>query len=181
MSINKRDRFEIFKRDSFTCQYCGKTPPDVMLEIDHINPKSRGGKDDINNYITACFDCNRGKSNIALTTIPNSLSINLKILKEKEAQLGEYNKFIQKIEGRIQREIAEVDNIFGNEFSDWGLTDSFKNTSLRNFLNKLPLSVVLEAMRNSCDRMMDKYGDKERAADETIRYFCGYCWKKIRG
>lgn len=55
-------RFRIFKRDGFTCQYCGSKAPDVSLEVDHIIPVSNGGSDDESNLTTACFDCNRGKS-----------------------------------------------------------------------------------------------------------------------
>ena len=47
-------RFEVFKRDSFKCQYWGRAPPEVVLEVDHIVPRAEGGKDNINNYITAC-------------------------------------------------------------------------------------------------------------------------------
>lgn len=47
MSVSKKIRFEIFKRDGFRCAYCGKAPPVVTLELDHIEPKARGGKDDI--------------------------------------------------------------------------------------------------------------------------------------
>ena len=65
--ISKSTRFEVFKRDSFTCQYCGKSAPDVVLEVDHINPVSKGGDNDISNLITACFDCNRGKKDKKLT------------------------------------------------------------------------------------------------------------------
>lgn len=61
MALSKRVRFEIFKRDSFTCQYCGKRPPNVVLEVDHIDPLSNGGSDDQINLTTSCFDCNRGK------------------------------------------------------------------------------------------------------------------------
>ena len=35
--IGKKMRFEVFKRDKFTCQYCGRKAPDVILEVDHIN------------------------------------------------------------------------------------------------------------------------------------------------
>lgn len=63
MALSKRERFEIFKRDAFICQYCGNRPPDVVLEVDHIDPRSKGGSDDQINLITACWDCNRGKSN----------------------------------------------------------------------------------------------------------------------
>ena len=62
MALSKKLRFEVFKRDKFTCQYCGKRPPDVVLEIDHIVPKAKGGEDNSGNLTTACFDCNRGKS-----------------------------------------------------------------------------------------------------------------------
>lgn len=60
-------RFQIFTRDNFTCQYCGRKSPKVILEIDHKYPKSKGGKDNIDNYITACGDCNRGKGDSILT------------------------------------------------------------------------------------------------------------------
>ncbi|MCK4795228.1 MAG: HNH endonuclease [Desulfobacteraceae bacterium] len=46
-AISKKLRFEVFKRDSFTCQYCGRKSPDVLLEIDHIKPVSKEGKNDI--------------------------------------------------------------------------------------------------------------------------------------
>lgn len=66
MAITKKIRFEIFKRDKFTCQYCGKSAPDVVLHIDHIHPKSKGGEDTILNLVTSCFDCNLGKSDRTL-------------------------------------------------------------------------------------------------------------------
>lgn len=45
--ISKMLRFEVFKRDSFTCQYCGNMAPDIILEVDHINPVKNGGNKDI--------------------------------------------------------------------------------------------------------------------------------------
>ena len=35
-TLSKKIRFEVFKRDKFTCQYCGRMSPDVILEVDHI-------------------------------------------------------------------------------------------------------------------------------------------------
>jgi hypothetical protein len=61
MAISKRLRFELFKRDGFTCQYCGQRAPDVILEVDHIVALSNGGSDDPENLTTSCKDCNRGK------------------------------------------------------------------------------------------------------------------------
>lgn len=59
--IPKKLRFEVFKRDSFKCQYCGKSAPEVVLHVDHIKPVAEGGTDEITNLITACDDCNLGK------------------------------------------------------------------------------------------------------------------------
>jgi hypothetical protein len=61
-------RFDVLKRDNFTCQYCGRTPQDnVKLQIDHIDSKSKGGVNSIDNLITACSDCNIGKSDCCLS------------------------------------------------------------------------------------------------------------------
>ena len=51
-AIGDKLRFEVFKRDQFKCQYCGKASPDVILHVDHINPVSKGGVNDILNLIT---------------------------------------------------------------------------------------------------------------------------------
>lgn len=59
--ISKKTRFEVFKRDRFTCQYCGRMSPDVILEVDHIKPIAEGGTNKMINLITSCRDCNRGK------------------------------------------------------------------------------------------------------------------------
>jgi hypothetical protein len=66
-AIPKSVRFEVFKRDSFTCQYCGRKAPDVVLEVDHINPVANGGENDILNLVTSCRDCNGGKGAKLLT------------------------------------------------------------------------------------------------------------------
>ena len=66
-SLSNKTRFEIFKRDNFTCQYCGKSAPEVVLNVDHIEPVSKGGSNDISNLITSCFECNNGKGNKKLS------------------------------------------------------------------------------------------------------------------
>ena len=64
-NISKKIRFEIFKRDKFTCQYCGQEAPDVVLNVDHINPVKNGGDNNITNLITSCFDCNTSSNSFA--------------------------------------------------------------------------------------------------------------------
>lgn len=65
-NIPKSLRFKVFARDNFTCQYCGRKPPEVELVIDHIVPLCKGGTNDINNLITACQDCNLGKGTMTI-------------------------------------------------------------------------------------------------------------------
>lgn len=69
MALSKRLRFEVFKRDNFTCQYCGAKPPDTVLEVDHVHPRSLGGRDLIENLKTACWNCNRGKGAVIIPKI----------------------------------------------------------------------------------------------------------------
>lgn len=59
--IPKRLRFEVLRRDSFTCRYCGRQPPEVVLHLDHIVPVANGGTNDLENLVTACLPCNIGK------------------------------------------------------------------------------------------------------------------------
>jgi 5-methylcytosine-specific restriction protein A len=54
-------RFTVLQRDNHKCVSCGKTPPEVTLEVDHKEPFSQGGTNDISNLQTLCFKCNRGK------------------------------------------------------------------------------------------------------------------------
>ena len=174
MSASKKIRFEIFKRDGFKCAYCGKSPPAVVLEVDHIEPKAKGGKDDINNYITACFDCNRGKRDIPLEKIPSQIQENLDVLREKESQLKEYRRFIAKIEKRLTNDFEEINDIYSKHYPEWEFSDQFKNVSLRRFLQLLPKHRVIEALNIA----MIKWPNNK---DRVIPYFCGICWNMIRG
>jgi hypothetical protein len=66
IAISKSLRFRILKRDHFACQYCGRRAPDVELEVDHKTPCAKGGENQADNLITACWDCNRGKRDAML-------------------------------------------------------------------------------------------------------------------
>src|SRR5215469_18416368 len=66
-TIPQRLRFEVFKRDKFTCQYCGQQAPDVILNCDHVRPLADGGDTDLLNLITSCRACNGGKGAVLLS------------------------------------------------------------------------------------------------------------------
>jgi len=61
--MRKRSRtlkHKAHKRDDFTCQKCGLEDKEMIkIEAHHIIPLCFGGKDDLNNLITLCFDCHR--------------------------------------------------------------------------------------------------------------------------
>lgn len=56
-------RRALLMRDDYTCQYCGVQPGKEHLTMDHILPRSRGGRTDWENVATACAPCNRRKGN----------------------------------------------------------------------------------------------------------------------
>jgi hypothetical protein len=56
--------YQILARDNFTCRTCGRSAQKdgVVLHVDHIKPRSKGGTDDPSNLQTLCLKCNIGKS-----------------------------------------------------------------------------------------------------------------------
>jgi 5-methylcytosine-specific restriction endonuclease McrA len=56
-------RRNIFKRDRYTCQYCGRQPGSEELTIDHVLPRAQGGQSRWDNCVLACVTCNKQKAN----------------------------------------------------------------------------------------------------------------------
>ena len=54
-------RANIFTRDKFTCQYCGVRPIRSELNLDHVIPRSLGGRTSWDNVVCSCVECNRKK------------------------------------------------------------------------------------------------------------------------
>ena len=52
-------RYNIYRRDDYSCVYCGSRE---KLTIDHVIPKSKGGKNTWDNLVTCCSSCNLNKS-----------------------------------------------------------------------------------------------------------------------
>ena len=66
-------RKNILTRDDHQCQYCGNHFRESDLTIDHVIPRSKGGKNEWNNVAAACRTCNQRKSNYLLENSPVSL------------------------------------------------------------------------------------------------------------
>ena len=169
-SISKKTRFEVFKRDSFTCQYCGRMAPDVILEVDHINPVANGGDNNIINLITSCIECNRGKGKRALNS-KEELKKQQEILKElnkKREQLEmmlEWKKELEKFDNDMVDKIEELLSVTNNQFSEYGRANCIKAIKRYGF------EEVYECTKISLSQYYIE-GD-----EESINKTFNYIWK----
>lgn len=171
-SISKRLRFEVLKRDRFTCQYCGEKPPKVPLEIDHIIPVSKGGKNEIQNLVVSCFDCNRGKSNVELTDVPHTLNDTIERKKIAHQQLKEYERLLKREKKFIDSQINMVEEVYSNQFDNYCFQEHFR-MSVKKFIEMLGIESVINAMEIACSKI--HYHEQK-----SLNYFCGICWTQIR-
>lgn len=169
--LSKKLRFEIFKRDEFTCAYCGATPPSVTLEVDHIIPVSSGGESTEDNLITSCFDCNRGKGKNGLDAKSRPLAVKAAEVAEKEEQLKEYRKELRKRERRIERDVDAIDEVFQEYNPGYCMSDSARR-SVKRFLEHLDPNQIKDNL---------DLAYHARRARDPFPYFCGICWRMIKG
>jgi len=171
MVISKKLRFEIFKRDGFQCQYCGKSSPSIVLELDHIIPKVEGGEDNLENLTTSCFECNRGKGKNLLEdykegTDPTEQAV---LLLERERQLKEYNEVVKKIRKRKNKDYKDILDYWNDKIDI--STHWIPCGPIRNALDFLPKEKILEAF-DICLGSYQKWENKSWG--ESFRsYLCG--------
>lgn len=163
MSLSKRVRFEIFKRDSFTCQYCGKRAPDVVLHADHIQPRAAGGTDHITNLITACEGCNLGKAAVPLSdsTAVAKQHDQLTRLQERQEQIEmmmQWQRSLMAIDEQAVDALAD----FWCELANWFDINEAGVRDLKKWLRKFGQEAVLEAMRIASETYF-KYQDDQSA------------------
>lgn len=138
-SISKKLRFEVFKRDNFTCQYCGRMAPDVILEVDHINPVKNKGTNDVLNLITSCKDCNRGKGarKLSESDMLKKQQEQLKEINQKREQLKLLIKWKEELENFADEEVNQIEQLLkqatGDIFSEFGRNDCKKNIKKYGF------------------------------------------------
>jgi CRISPR/Cas system Type II protein with McrA/HNH and RuvC-like nuclease domain len=169
--LSKKARFDVFKRDNFRCQYCGQTPPVVVLEVDHITPVAEGGTNSVDNLICSCFDCNRGKGATPLDVVLLTVVEKTARAIEAEEQLKAYQRVMRAKRKRIEKGSWEVAELFQPKASQ-GFSKA-KLTSIRHFIEKLGLEEVIDSMNVALWR-------KPGANQATFQYFCGVCWNKIK-
>lgn len=192
MSVSRRLRFEILRRDGHACRYCGATAPDVRLSVDHVIPVALGGSDEPSNLVTACVDCNSGKSAAApdAAHVEDVAALALRYARAIEMaqraaadRVRAEEEFVSDFvdlwaEWAIPRyRYAKVPNYRaacpGDDEGDMPLPDGFED-SVATF-RRLGLDVT--TMRRFVDRAMRKPGVRHQ---DRFRYFCGIAWAHIR-
>lgn len=171
-------RFEVFKRDAFTCRYCGRRSPEVILEVDHAFPRSAGGSDEMENLVTSCFECNRGKGARLLSDIPPEENLHEKAIciAEHELQLAEYNHWRAKQKAREDEELRYIYRLW---MQRWEYIPSYwQESTVLTFLRKLGVYEVGEVMQYACEHADDRYSGGKRF--NAWRAFCGICWHRIK-
>lgn len=169
-SIPKRMRFEVLKRDKFTCQYCGRQAPDVVLNIDHIKPVSKGGKNEITNLITSCFDCNSGKTDRELSddSVVKKQKAQLDMLQERREQLEMMREWQIELTSEVMTESSIVNDVV-ERVSGCSLTkDGMRQAG--KLVKQFGLELVCEAVRIA----FSTYSDSKMAWSKVG----GICWCK---
>jgi hypothetical protein len=171
--ISKKLRFEIFKRDSFTCQYCGDKAPDVILHVDHISPVAGGGDNNIINLVTSCEACNLGKGAKALddSAMLAKQRQQLKELSERREQL--------KLMVKWQQELSNMDNelvsaVAGIVFNDTGRCfTEYGAESVKKLIKKYGYPEVMESA--SISRAQYFIESDESSLQKVIDYIGRIC------
>lgn len=180
--IPKKTRFEVFKRDKFTCQYCGRSAPDVILEVDHIKPVSKGGTNDVINLVTSCRDCNRGKSDKVLSD-DSTVKIQREQLEDMQAKREQLEMMVAWKDELLKEDMMMVDAInrlviakTHEPAKGGGLQLSGKGKNeIQKLIKTFGFNEVYESTRLSYER----YYDGTEAGSRTAFYkIGGICYNR---
>jgi hypothetical protein len=179
-ALSKRIRFEVFKRDRFTCQYCGGRPPDVLLQVDHIVAVGQGGSNEPDNLATSCVACNAGKSDKGLgATLPVIDEMaRLEAMQEmaERATLLKQEKTVAQVHRQAETEVVEAVQGWWEDIG--GSAEMFESSSVRRFIGQLSIEQIREAI-DAVERKWARYPNGTQG--HMWKYFCGACWQMIRG
>lgn len=175
-NISKKLRFEVFKRDKFTCQYCGRMAPDVVLEVDHINPVKEGGTNDILNLITSCQECNRGKGARKLDDAAEikAQQKQLKELSHKREQLEMLLTWRKELQSFSDQQVDAVDDVIRSK-AGLGLSE-YGREKIKRVINEFGLDATLDATETA---LFKYYRDgKDETLSPAIDRIGGICKQK---
>jgi hypothetical protein len=180
-STGKKARFEVFKRDNFTCQYCGGRPPEAVLVVDHMTPVKLGGTNELINLITSCEPCNQGKAARPLTQIHPRPDADLMYL-EVQQEIAELQRFQRSGQAKKQA-IDQTISLIQQSFTD--ITDlkwQPHDQPLRMMLEKYDPSIVkdaIEALGRKLNYM--QYQGEDIRGMQWVPYMWSVCKNMAKG
>jgi hypothetical protein len=154
-SIPEKVRFEVFKRDSFKCQYCGKSSPDVVLHVDHIKPVAEGGTNDISNLLAACSECNWGKGATLLedNTVIEKQRKQLEELNERRKQLEMMLAWREELLSFEDDKANVVRKHWNEKLNGYGLNESGLQ-DIKKMLKKYPINIILDSIDDATEQYL---------------------------
>lgn len=176
--IGAKLRFEVFKRDAFKCQYCGKAAPDVILRVDHVRPVSKGGDDDLLNLITACFECNAGKGAIELSdkSAIAKQRKQLEDLAERREQLDMMIRWRAGLRSINDDQVEHAAEAFSDLTSGAVTANENGRATLRKLIRKYGLADVLDAIEDAGEKYLIRNPDGSFVSDSA-----GVAFSKLHG
>ena len=171
-ALSKKTRFEVFKRDSFTCQYCGAMAPDSVLHCGHIIPVKEGGDNSIQNLVTACAACNLGKgarklSDTAAVKKAKKQADEINARLEQIQMMADWQKGLQLIRNEQMR-LLEI--VFFDGTDSCFLGD--EEIVLKKLLARFSFEEVFAATEIARDRYL------EHSVEKAISKIGGICWNR---
>lgn len=178
--ISKKLRFEVFKRDKFTCQYCGRSAPEVILHADHIQPVSKDGETDITNLITSCQDCNLGKGDRELSddAVIQKRKKQLDDLQERREQLEMMVEWQRSLIDLGEQETDAAVEIINSLMSGHSVNEHGR-TVVKKLVTKYGLSEVIESAKISASQYIE-YDSTGKPIPQTISKYFEYIEKIAR-
>lgn len=182
-AVSNKLRFEVFKRDSFRCQYCGAAAPDVLLQVDHIKPIKEGGTNDLTNLITSCSTCNNGKG-ARMISDKSAVEKQRKQLEELNERREQLKMVMQWREELLKLEDEKVNYIKEKfeELASCTVTETGVKL-LAKVVKKFPINIVLDAVDAATAQYLkedSKGGYTSESRKKAFDYIGRICTMKLR-
>ena len=173
MAVSKRVRYEVFRRDNNRCRYCGATAPDAPMTIDHVIPVALGGSDDPSNLVTACRDCNAGKT---------SSSPDAPLVADVAADAIRWGKAMQAVaeQRAADREVRRNNHhaFLENSWRRWTYGSKNEYFDLpNNWQSSIDQFIAGGLDLDDLDELVDVAMNS--TSRDPWKYFCGCCWRRI--
>lgn len=170
--IRKSVRFEVFKRDSFRCQYCGAEAPNVLLHIDHIAPVAGGGSNDLTNLITSCMPCNLGKRDVPLDdhSAVSKSRAQMDELQQRREQLELMMQWRESLQHLDQAAVDRLAAYWTALTPGWSVNDHGKR-GIKKWLQTFSVDEICQAMDTSATSYLQFDSENKLTADSISLAF----------